>query len=94
LTQSDPNQAPTSVVIHNLVSEIYTNTRQIETELGIGRGHLGHLALAMPEAEYLALAGPSNAYLIPLVRPDFPDYSNAAVAGERDAMKRERTPLK
>jgi hypothetical protein len=30
-----------------------------------------------------SLAGPRNAYLVPLVRPDIPDFGNSADAGER-----------
>jgi hypothetical protein len=85
LTPLDPNQAPTPMAIHNLISELYANARQIETELG--GGHLGHLGLVMTAADYLALAGPGNAYIVPDVRPDIPDYSNALDAGERDEMR-------
>jgi hypothetical protein len=50
------------MAIHVLMSEIYASTHEIETKLG--GGHLGHLGLVMPAAEYLALTVPGNAYAL------------------------------
>jgi hypothetical protein len=84
LTPLDPKQQPTPFAMQRFRAEIYANCRAV-TGIVHG-GHYGHLGMAMPPAEYSALAhvGAGGAYDLP-VRPPRIDFTGMSVIQREDA---------
>ena len=78
LTPLDPKQQPTPFAMQRLRAEVYANCRAV-TSIVHG-GHYGHIGMAMPAADYSALAnvGPGGTYDLP-VRPPRPNLAGLTV---------------